>query len=220
MNPRAEPRRVPHSTARLPIAIAILLTILLAFVGCLGTSSKHPAAVEVRDVTGFSISESARIGVGVRSDFDRAHRLLADGDDRAAIEQLEALAADAPDFAAVHINLAIAYQRVDELDEAEQAVLRALELNPRHPVAQNELAIVYRRTGRFDEARVTYEKLLARYPDFHFARKNLAVLCDLYLADLTCALEHYRRYQALDPNDEKVAIWIADLENRVGKVER
>jgi Flp pilus assembly protein TadD len=103
---------------------------------------------------------------------------------------------------------------VNDLERAEASIKRALELNPRHPVANNELGILYRRSGRFEKARKSYEKALAAYPNFHFARRNLAILCDVYLSDPKCALEHYELYTQAVPDDEAAAMWKADLRNR------
>ena len=46
---------------------------------------------------------------------------------------------------------------------------RAVELNPRHPVAYNELGMLYRKKGEFAAARASYEKALQQSPEFHFA---------------------------------------------------
>jgi len=123
----------------------------------------------------------------------------------------------APDLTAAFIDLGIAYRQVDDLEHAEASLKKALEINPRHPVALNEMGIVYRRTGRFAEARASYEKALDLHPDFHFARRNLAILCDLYLEDLPCAIEQYEIYTREMPGDESAAMWMADLQNRMGK---
>ena len=118
---------------------------------------------------------------------------------------------------AAHINLAIAYRRVDDLKRAEASLEKALVLNPRHPAAHNEMGIVHRRTGRFAEARGSYEKALDLHPEFHFARRNLAILCDVFLSDLDCAVENYTIYSRAVPEDEAAAMWIADLRSRAGE---
>ena len=93
----------------------------------------------------------------------------------------------------------------------------ALESNPDQPVAHNELGIVYRKTGRFDHARKSYEAALEIYPGFHYARRNLAILCDLYLADLNCALANYEAYMTTVSSDDEASMWISDIRNRLGK---
>lgn len=196
---------------------AILLS--LAVCGCQNSGVTRRAPSMTRLPSGFSIDEAESVGFRVRSDFDEANRAIADGDYKRGIEMLSAIAESEPGFAAAHINLAIAHQRAGDLEGAEAALGHALEANPRHPVAHNELGIVYRRTGRFSKARESYESALALQPAYHHARKNLAVLCDLYLSDLTCALDNYRLYLESDPQDESAGIWIADLEGRVGQKE-
>jgi Tfp pilus assembly protein PilF len=153
----------------------------------------------------------------VRADFAHAVRLLKQEQYEDAIALLLEITQAAPQLTTAHIDLAIAYRAVGDLERAEASLQRALELNPRHPVAHNELGIVYRKTGHFGQARESYENALAIHPDFHFARRNLAILCDLYLRDLSCALEHYELYVRAVPEDETAAMWIADLRNRIGE---
>ncbi len=196
---------------------SVTLLLVLATTGCQSPGSKVPPATFSRDADGFSIEETAWVGVGVRADFDEATGAIEQGDLSRGIDLLEGVVEKAPEFAAAHINLAIAYERSDELEKARDSLVRALEANPRHPVAHNELGIVHRRSGRFDQARASYEAALELQPNFHFARKNLAVLCDLYLSDPSCALENYRLYLEANPQDEMAEIWIADLVNRIGK---
>ena len=167
--------------------------------------------------TGFTIVESAKIDGGIRSDYARAAGLLAQERYQEGIGLLQAIIGKQPALAAAHVDLGIAYAKTGELDKAEAALTQALALQPRHPIAWNELGLVQRRQGKLAEARTAYEKSLAAAPGFHFARLNLAVLCDLYLSDAGCALDNYLLYQQAVPEDKQVAGWIANARSRANR---
>jgi len=168
------------------------------------------------DESGFTITEQLRISGEARADYQAALQVLRQERYEQGVAMLLEIVEIAPDITAPYIGLGIAYSRMGNLDAAEEALLNALSLAPDHPIAHNELGIVYRSTGRFDAARASYEQALAVHPGFHFARRNLGVLCDLYLADTTCALEHYEAYLQAVAEDPEVAIWVADIRNRMG----
>ena len=148
-------------------------------------------------------------------DFQQAVAMLDDGHYEQAVDLLEKVVEQSPGVTAPYINLAIAYRNLDNLDKAEAHLKTALDLVPGHPAACNEYGMLYRKTGRFDKARAIYEKALASFPEYYPAHRNLGILCDLYLGDLECALEHYEIYGRARPEDEKVQLWIADLRNRL-----
>jgi Flp pilus assembly protein TadD len=168
------------------------------------------------DETGFTITEQVRIGGTARADYERALALLRQARYEEGIPLLVAVTEAAPDVTAPYVDLGIAYEQSGDLERAEQALGTAALLSPDHPIVHNELGILYRRTGRFAEARESYEKALSVFSDFHFARRNLAVLCDLYLADLECALQNYTAYMQSVDEDPEVEIWINDIRNRLG----
>jgi tetratricopeptide (TPR) repeat protein len=165
---------------------------------------------------GFVITEVPTIDEASRRDFDLAVTMLEEGDYDRAIALLEKVIGKSPGVTAPYINLAIAYRRTGRLEQAEENLKRALELIPEHPVACNEYGLLLRETGRFAEARTMYETAVGRFPDYYPAQRNLGILCDLYLGDPACALEHYELYSEVRPDDGQVQLWVADLRARLG----
>ena len=159
-----------------------------------------------------------RVAIDTRSDYDSAVRLLEQEQYEQGIALLLKVTESAPDVTAPHIDLGIAYGQIGrsrqghrEPEDARSSSIRAT----RSPTTSSACSIAGRANSR--AARASYEKALALSPEFHFARLNLAILCDLYLADLGCALENYVAYQQAVPDDANAAKWIADLRARTSQ---
>ena len=218
-------RMLRRSKTRSYIGFVVLLVVLSILIGC-ATDSKVKPAVVVQEPSverledgreGFIITEVPQMDEPSRRDFERAVAMLNDRYYSQAIDLLEKVIEQSPTVSAPYIDMAIAYQHIGKLEQAEEHLKTALRLVPEHPVACNEYGLLYRKTGRFAEARAIYEKALSSFPDYYPVHRNLGILCDLYLNDLDCALEHYEIYSEARPEDKRVKSWIADLRARLGR---
>ncbi len=199
-----------------------LLSILgVALAGCNATSTpvarKPSATIEIQETVGFTITEEVEATDNDHADYAMAIQVLENGELDRGIAELERIVLQVPNATAAHIDLGIAYHRTGDLEAAEKHLRTALDVNPAHPVALNELGVILRETGRFAEARRHYEAAIDVYPGYHHARRNLAILCDLYLADQGCALDHYQAYLRSVPSDPEVEMWVTDLKMRSGQ---
>lgn len=199
---------------KMPVTTGMILLLIIQLYGC---------AVEKPKAIGTAINNPvvavAVIAPDVRADFDSAMNHIKAEEYDAGIEQLSKVVKAAPNIAIPSIDLALAYKKTGKMKLAEDSLKQALNAEPDNPVANNELALLYRKTGRFAEARKVYEKILEKYPNFRMAHKNLGILCDLYMRDYQCALKQYEYCSDVVQDDKTVKIWIADLQNRIGKKE-
>ncbi len=210
---------------------AVLILVLAILAGC-SSGVKVPPVVVLPEPVVQAVSSVARLGEGREGfviqeipgldaaavkDFEQAVIMMQAGDYEAASRLLEKVIAQDPGVTAPYINLAMVYMHGNKPKQAEEALQAALQLIPAHPVASNEYGLLLRKAGRFTEARAIYETSLTTFFDYSPLHKNLGILCDIYLQDLACALEHYEIYSLDVPKDEQVKLWVADLRGRLGR---
>ena len=184
-------------------ALWVVCALLLSACASGPQTSNHPVDPSAVKVSG-----------AVTRDFNRAVEHMQGEQYPEAIALLLEVTAREQRLPAPYVNLGIAYYHTGDEKHAEEAFLEALRAAPLDPLASNELGVLYRRQGRFDEARATYTDALRLTPDNLPLRKNLGILCDLYLQDVTCALAQFEQYLNYEPQDSEVSIWVADLKRR------
>jgi Flp pilus assembly protein TadD len=152
----------------------------------------------------------------LKKQFAQAVASMQDGQDKLATALFTVIAKQHPQLASPHTNLGILLFREGQMAEAEAAFKDALQRDDKDFVAANYLGMIYRNLGRFADAQAAYEKALAAKPDYAYAHLNLAILYDLYLGDLSKALDHYQQYQqSAGDSDQQLSGWLADLQQRM-----
>lgn len=191
----------------------LIILILFSMLMACGTTQKS-SQIETDDIVIF---EEYGIDTDLHEKFKTAISLINDKQYQEAASLLEDVTSHTKKHSAPYINLAIAYTGLNQIEKAERTLKEAVLINPYHPVTNNELGLLYRKTGRFDLAKKTYETVVKRYPQFLPARKNLGILCDLFMNDLQCAISHYEAFLEINPNEKEVKIWLTDLKRRVSQ---
>jgi tetratricopeptide (TPR) repeat protein len=195
---------------RLTSSLSALAAIALIATGGCGTAPKG-GAEPVEPVIVRPVVVAERGGEEVVA----ALALLKEGNFRQAEANLEEILKVRADIPEAHFNLGWVKHQLKKYAEAIVQLQNGLRLRPGEVRAYNLMALSQRELGQFAEAEATYAKALAITPDSDRLHLNLGILYDLYLLKPEAALEHYRRYQALQKTpDTKVAGWITVLERK------
>lgn len=212
----------------------LALCVLMALAGCATApeSPTEPGSVVRTEVEGPSAlpegpvtpnpyeQMSVRVSASARADFDRALAMMEADDWRAAYTLLNGMTERYPELSGPWVNLALVHRQRGDTDAAEEALTRALAVNPNNLDAYNALALIKREAGDFEAAERHYRQALSVWPFHAQSHLNLGVLLDLYRGEGEQALQHYRAYQQRQAQrDRTVAGWIVDLERRLAAEE-
>lgn len=133
-----------------------------------------------------------------------------------AISLFETVTQGTPDFILAYTHLGLQYLQKNDLEQAEQAFIKAISLDVTNFVAYNHRGVIMRQRGDFTAAKAMYQTAIKYNPDYANAHINIAILYDIYLYDLEQALYHYKKYQSLSSDsDELVGKWIVDVQRQI-----
>jgi len=187
------------------------MTLAMMLVSCAGTGPREQDVGQIK-----SSSDYVQVDSDVQSDFDNAIVLMQQEQFAQAAAVLKSVVEREQRLPAPYVNLAIAQRKLGDDKAAEENLITALKIDLHHPVANNELGLLYRQAGKFKAARTAYENAIKENPDYLPAKRNLGVLCDLYMHDFECALRQFEDYLEYRPDDKTVQIWVVDVRQRLG----
>lgn len=113
-------------------------------------------------------------------------------------------------------NRAVIAYKQDDMKLTLKWLSISLERNAYNLDAKNLKANVYKKQAKFKEAEAEYLSIISMWGAYLPAYKNLGILYDMYMGKLALALEQYRLYEALSPEeDKKVTGWIAVISRKI-----
>lgn len=189
------------------LKLLLFFLLLMNLVSCVTDSTKPSNEMEKHKMV--------EIDSDVEDDFNSALSHLKSEEYDEAILLLEKIIAEEDRVPAPFINLGMAYNKKGDSENAEKYLLKAVNIELTHPVANNQLGLLYRKKGRFNDAKKAYTNALTEHPDYLPVVKNLGILCELYIRDFPCALQQYEHYLNLEPENKTMKIWVSDLSRRV-----
>jgi len=189
------------------------LIAALLLTGCAGT----PNSVDVDNNLQKKAEQDAQAEIDARNpDMSAAINALNDGKPVVAKALLLGLTQRFPLAAKPWINVGLISVRRGELDRAQQAAEKALELQPEITVAEYLLGLIAHKKNDAPKALTHYLAELEKDEKHAYSHYNLALLYDTYYQDLDKAVFHYRRYLSLIPDEDETTLsWVKELESQL-----
>ncbi len=150
------------------------------------------------------------------NNYNKAISVAKKGNTKDAIKLLSKITKSHPNFSPAYTNLGLQYLKNKKQGDAEKSLRTAISLNPEDAIAYNHLGVILRKQGKFNDAKDMYTSAIKSKNNYANAHLNLGILYDIYLYKLPQALEHYKSYQSITKNSDKlVSKWIIDLQRRI-----
>jgi type IV pilus assembly protein PilF len=177
---------------------AAALVALLALPGIAGAQARAPS----EDPTVAAARYNTQLGI----------EYLKQNNVAAAQEKIERALQQNPKDAGAHTAAGLLYERLREPKKADQHYARALRLDPKNPLMQNNYAVFLCRSGESAKGRKLFEQAatnpLYRTPEVAYAN---AGVCARSAKDYAAAETNFRKALQLRPAMAEALLQMADL---------
>lgn len=186
-------------------ALLICLSLLLA--GCVTTRTDSSSLG--KNMPQASKADQAQDAARIHTELGQ--RYLASGDLQTALEKLTKALQFDPNYAPAHTVIAVLYERINNLPEAEQHYRRAVELEPAKGAPNNNLGVFLCHIGKVAEANGYFQKAVADpfYQTPDVALTNAGV-CLLRANDVAGAEADFRDAIVRNPKNAEALFQLAN----------
>jgi type IV pilus assembly protein PilF len=185
---------------------ALILSLLLQVGGCVTThTDSNPIGKNIPQTSKADQTvEAARIHT------ELGQRYLANGDLQTALAKLTTALQFDPNYAPAHTVIAVIYERINNLPEAEVHYRKAVALEPTQGDPNNNLGLFLCTTGRYDEANGYFRKAVAdpfyQTPDVALTNEGI---CQLRNHEVVPAEASFRDALARNANNSEALFQLA-----------
>lgn len=188
-----------------PVLVAALGLFLA---GCVTTHSDTPGSLS-KNLPQTSKATKAEDAARIHTELGQ--RYMANGDLQTALEKLNLALKFDPNYAPAHTVVAVLYERINHLADAELHYRKAVALEPAKGAPNNNLGQFLCGTGKYAEAAGYFQKAVAdpfyKTPDV--ALTNAGV-CYLKANDATAAQADFRSALARNPRNAEALFQLAN----------
>jgi type IV pilus assembly protein PilF len=186
---------------------ALVFCLLLPLAGCVTTHTDSNSLSKSIPQT----SKDQKAVDAARIHTELGQRYMDNGDLQTALEKLNTALKFDPNYAPAHTVIAVVYEKINNLPEAEIHYRKAVELQPNKGDANNNLGVFLCHTGKVAEADQYFRKAVADpfYQTPDVALTNAGV-CQLRANDVAGAEASFRDAIARNPSNAEALFQLAN----------
>lgn len=197
--------------ARQVLGGILCLTLAACFGGPRTMQAPPPAGIE-SNVTVPKVSKAEQARDAARIHTELGQRYLQSGDLQTALEKLQKALQFDDDYAPAHTVIAVVYERINDLPDAEKHYRRAEELEPKKGGPNNNLGAFLCKIGKGAEAQTYFERAVADpfYDTPDVAWTN-AGICAAGIGQNPLAEQDFRKALSANGNNAEALYQLAAL---------